>query len=287
LQWKDNFTLLGRRLTNAPGGHKPPLWFDMYSLQMLFSQHKHPVFISPVYGCLIEKDQHDLQAYPHVPSLKRVQWFPGFRDLEAGEYLSCFTVVPILALDTATFAQIIYTGRNETHLGLYKKLIEFDPESGESVTFFRRQPMLVVIGGETEVPPGWLDGYCASKALCVHHGADTPTTSSDPHCPGCRSAVHAECGYFRRNADNKWESVTCFMCFKHHGRALRAVTNHTHPKQKADKSKADKSPVKQKPDGSFPEESSKPKADENIVNHGLNQVVNANRLGVRDAEHVH
>jgi hypothetical protein len=157
---------------------------------MLFSQHEHPVFISPVYGCLIEKDQHDLQAYPHVPSLKRVQWFPGLRDLEAGEYPSSFTVVPILALDTATFAQIIYMGRNETHLGLCKKLIEINPESGESVTFFRRQPRLVVIGGETEVPPGWLDGYCASKALCVHHGADTPTTSSAPQCPGCRSAVH-------------------------------------------------------------------------------------------------
>jgi hypothetical protein len=52
------------------------------------------------------------------------------------------------------------------------------------------------------------------------------------------------------------------MCVKHYGRALRAVTNHTHSKQKADESKADKSPVKQKPDGSSPEESSKPKADE-------------------------
>jgi hypothetical protein len=52
------------------------------------------------------------------------------------------------------------------------------------------------------------------------------------------------------------------MCFKHYRRALRAVTDHTHSKQKADESKADKSPVKQKPDGSFPEESSKPKADE-------------------------
>jgi hypothetical protein len=262
LQWKDNFTLLARTLTNAPGGPKPPLWFDMYALQMLFSQHEHPVLISPVYGCLIERDQHDMQAYPHVPSLKRVQWFPGLRDLEAGECPSSFTVVPILALDTAMFAQIIYTGRNETHVGICKKLIEFDPESGESVTFFRRQPRLVVIGGETKVPPDWLDGYCASKALCVHHGAVTPTTSSDPQCPGCRSAVHAECGYFRRNANNLWESVTCFMCFKHYGRALCALTDHTHSKQKADESKAVKSPVKQKPGGSFPEESSKAKADE-------------------------
>jgi hypothetical protein len=227
LQWKDNFTLLGRRLTNAPGGPKPPLWFDMYVLQMLFSQQEHPVFVSPVYGCLIKKDQHDVQEYPHVPSLKRVQWFPGLRDLEAGEYPSSFTVVPILALSTATLAQILYTGRNETHLGLCKKLIEFVPESGESVTSYRPQPRLVVIGGETEVPPGWLDGYCTSKALCVHHGADTPTTSSNPQCPGCRSAVHAECGYFRRNADNKWESVTCFMCFKHYRRALCAVTKLT------------------------------------------------------------
>jgi hypothetical protein len=75
-------------------------------------------------------------------------------------------------------------------------------------------------------------------------------------------AVHAECGYFRRNAGNKWESVTCFICFKHYGGALCDVTNHTHSKQKADESKADKSQVKQKPDGSSPEESSKPKADE-------------------------
>jgi hypothetical protein len=107
----------------------------MYALQMLFSEHEHHVFIAPVYGCFIKKDQHALQAYLHVPSLKRVQWSPGLRDLEAGEYPSSFTVVPILALDTATFAQIIYTSRNKTHLGLCKKLIEFNPESGESITF--------------------------------------------------------------------------------------------------------------------------------------------------------
>jgi hypothetical protein len=231
LQWKDNFTLLARRLTNAPGAPKPPLWFDIYALQMLFSQQEHPVFISPVYGCLIEKDQHDVQAYPHVPSLKRVQWFPGLRDLEPDEYPSSFTVVPILALDTAMFAQILYTGRIETHLGLCKKLIEFDPESGESVSSFRRQSRLIVIGGETEVPAGWLDGYCASKAICVHHGAETPTTSSDPKCSGCGLGVHAECGYFRRNADNNWEYVTCFMCFKHYGRALRVVTDRQKPTQ--------------------------------------------------------
>jgi hypothetical protein len=181
LQWKVNFTLLARRLTNAPGGPKPPLWFDMYALQMLFSQHEHSVFISPVYGCLIEKDQHDFQAFRHVPSWKRGQWFPGLRDFEAGEYPSSFTVVPILALDTGTFAQIIYTGRNENHRGLRKKLLEFNPESsGESVKLLRRQLRIVVIGGATEVAPGLLEGYCASKALCVHHGADTPTTSSNP-----------------------------------------------------------------------------------------------------------
>jgi hypothetical protein len=109
---------------------------------------------------------------------------------------SSFTIVPFLTLHSATFAQIIYTGRNKTHLGLCKKLIEFNQESGASVKLFCRQPRLVVIGGETEVPPGWLEGYCASKALCVHHGADIPTTSSNPQCPGCWSAVHAECGYF-------------------------------------------------------------------------------------------
>jgi hypothetical protein len=138
LQWKDNFTLLALRLTNAPGAPNPPLWFHIYALQMLFSQQEHPLFISPLYGCLIKKDQHAVKAYPHFPSLKRVQWFPGLRVLDAGEYPSSFTVVPILALDTATFAPIIYTGRNEAHLGLCKKLIEFVPESGESVTSFRR-----------------------------------------------------------------------------------------------------------------------------------------------------
>jgi hypothetical protein len=95
----------------------------------------------------------------------------------------------------------------------------------------------------------------------VQHGADTPTTSSDPRCPGCGLAVHADCGYFRRNAGNKWEAITCFMCFKHYGGALPALTDHTHSKQKADESRADKSMVKQKPDGSSLEESSKAKAD--------------------------
>jgi hypothetical protein len=181
--------------------------------------------------------------------------------LEAGEYPSSFTVVPILALDTATFAQIIYTGRHETHRGLCKKLIEFNPESWVNVKLLRRRPRLAVIGGATKVPPGWSVGSCASKALCVHHGADTPTTSSNPHCHGCRLAVHADCGYFRRNAGNKWEAVTCFTCFKQYGGALPAITNHTHSKQKADKNKADKSKVKQKPDRSLLEESSKTKAD--------------------------
>jgi hypothetical protein len=74
-------------------------------------------------------------------------------------------------------------------------------------------------------------------------------------------AVHADCGYFRRNAKNKWEAVTCFMCFKEDGGALPALTNHTHSRQKADKSKADKSKVKQKSDGSSLEESFKTKGD--------------------------
>jgi hypothetical protein len=123
---------------------------------MLFSQHEHPVFISPVYGCLIEKDKDDRQAYPHDPSLERVQWFSGLRDLEPDYYPSSLNVVPILALDTATFGQILYMGCNDSHLNLCKKLIEFDPESGESVSSFRRHSMLVVIGGErTEVQAGW------------------------------------------------------------------------------------------------------------------------------------
>ncbi len=261
LQWKDNFTLLAERLTDAPGGPNSPLWFDMYALQMLFSQHEHPVFISPVYGCLITKEQHDFRAYPHVPSFKSVQWFPGLRDLDTGKSPVSFTVVPILALDTATFAPISYTGGKETHLGLCKNLIEFDPASWVNVKLLRGQPSLVVTGGATEVPPAWLEDYCASKALCVHHGADTPTTASDPQCPGCGLAVHADCGYYRRNTGNKWEAVTCFMCFKQNGEALPAITDHTQSKQKADKSKADKSKVKQKPDRSSLKESAKTKAD--------------------------
>jgi hypothetical protein len=73
--------------------------------------------------------------------------------------------------------------------------------------------------------------------------------------------VHADCGYFQHNAGNKWEAVTCFMCFKHYGGALPAITDHTHSKQKADESKADKSKVKKKPARSSLEESSKTKAD--------------------------
>jgi hypothetical protein len=88
----------------------------------------------------------------------------------------------------------------------------FCPPSSRT-ELLHRQPRLVVIGGATKVPPGWLEGYCASKALCVHHEADTPTTSNDPQCPGCGLAVHADCGYFRRNAGNKCEAVTCSFVF--------------------------------------------------------------------------
>jgi hypothetical protein len=75
------------------------------------------------------------------------------------------------------------------------------------------------------------------------------------------------------------------MCFKLYGRALRALTNHTHSKQKADEKKADKSPVKQKPDGSLPEESSKPKADESEAeNSSVNEESSKPKADESEAE---
>jgi hypothetical protein len=136
LKWKDNFSVLAGRLTNASGVSKAPMWFDIYALQMLFSQHDHPVFISPVYGCLMKQQEEDLKAYPHVPSLVRVQWFPGLRDLEPNDYPSSFTVVPILALDTVTFGQMSYSGGIDSCLQHCKALIAFESESVENLKSF-------------------------------------------------------------------------------------------------------------------------------------------------------
>jgi hypothetical protein len=175
LQWKENFTVVASQLTTtSTSGPKPPLWFDIYALQMMFSQHEHPAFFSPVYGCLIQRPDPLLQA----PPLLRVQWFPGgLRDYEPKDYPSSFTVVPILALNAVTFGLLSHSGGNDSHLDICQELIDFDPDLLKNVNSFSRQPILGVIGGDgTGVPATWVAGYCEFKALCVHHGSKTPAS---------------------------------------------------------------------------------------------------------------
>ena len=82
LQWQKNFSLLASRLDSSTSGLKPPLWFDVYALQMMFYQLEHPVYFAPVYGCVLKKPDELYWAYPQVPTLLRVMSFKALRDFE-------------------------------------------------------------------------------------------------------------------------------------------------------------------------------------------------------------
>jgi hypothetical protein len=124
-------------LTNAStSSPKPPLWFDIYALQMMFSEHEYYVYFSPVYGCLIEQPDEILRAYPQVPPLLRAKAFQGLSDYELLDLPSSFTIVPIFALNTLTFGVLSHSGGNNSHLEICQELTGFDPDSGKNVNTF-------------------------------------------------------------------------------------------------------------------------------------------------------
>jgi hypothetical protein len=74
--WSANFNLLALRLTNTDIlGPKPPLWADIYVLQLLFAEQDPPVFIAPVYGCIYQPPKKLSRAFPLVPSFSAVTSF--------------------------------------------------------------------------------------------------------------------------------------------------------------------------------------------------------------------
>lgn len=119
--WSENFNLLALRLTNTDIlGPKPPLWG-----QLLFAKQDPPVFIAPVYGCIYQHSKQLSRAFPLVPSLLAVRSFYGtstsLQDLPIS-----FTVVPILALETSTFAPLSYHGGDVSSVDPCQVLVDFD-----------------------------------------------------------------------------------------------------------------------------------------------------------------
>jgi hypothetical protein len=164
--WSANSNLLALRLTNTDiSGPKPPLWADIYVLQLLSSKQDPPVYIAPVYGCVYQDPAQLSKAFPVVPTFKSVTSFYGIMAHPTIEDLpKSFTVVPILALDTYTFAVLSHNGvDDDSSVDLCQLLLDFLANVNTDISSFQRQPALQINGGLGRNLPNLIrKGYCAS-----------------------------------------------------------------------------------------------------------------------------
>jgi hypothetical protein len=214
----DNFSVLAERLLNLNGDPKPPLWMDIYALQLMFAVHQRPVFIAIVYGGVLYPQEQIYRAYPQVPLLSSLTECLGLGD----ELPPLFTVVPIIALTPYIFGSLSFAPENITDEDLCASLVNHGSVVHEVSPQFRIQPRLSVLGGEgNEYDDTFTAGYCASHSLCVLKGTNRPAAIVlERRCPGCGEAVHIECGYLNPEAPNEVDDTTCLNCFDHFCRAL-------------------------------------------------------------------
>jgi hypothetical protein len=105
LEWSDNCTLLADRLrgTNNTPLVVPPLWMDLYALQLLFFKKARPVLFAPVYGFATKQQGGMYLAHPQVPDMGGLSHIQGLTYPEPFELPPLFTVVPLLATTASTF----------------------------------------------------------------------------------------------------------------------------------------------------------------------------------------
>jgi hypothetical protein len=130
-------------------------------------------------------------------------------------------MVPILALETSTFAPLAHHGSDVLSENCCQVLIGFDAKVNGICSLFRREKILQVNGGPgRNLLKTHKKGYFSSLGTCVLHSLDTPALLADHRCPGSGLHLHTGCGYVNHRVDELRYSHTCVCCFKRHGRAL-------------------------------------------------------------------
>jgi hypothetical protein len=120
IKWDDNFRLLARRLTDT---ETPAMWFDLYALQLLFSEHESPVYFAPVYGRVVTTQGQRCGASPEVPK------FDAMMSFEAATLVGdktapppSFTVVPLHALTWYKFGFFSNPSFENSHESLCEQI---------------------------------------------------------------------------------------------------------------------------------------------------------------------
>ena len=225
LEWSDNFSLLAHRLH---GANKPPLWMDLYALQLLFFKKARSVLFAPVYGFATKQpgDTGMYFAHPQVPDVGALISSPGLTDPEPFDLPPLFTVVPLLATTITTYGCLKHPQDDDaTDIALCQQLKNFAPKDQLGTVQFRRtQPQFSVIEGQVDkLKATFKPEHCASNALC--NAQDKPCALAVDHrCPGCRKPVHKACGYLNPTVPKSVDQNTCLVCFdKEYGQVLGAT----------------------------------------------------------------
>jgi hypothetical protein len=225
LEWSKNFKILADRLDLEC----PPLWFDLYALEMLFGMKMLPILIAPVYGMIVPNPpDHYTKVIARVPLFDTLAQVGGNHNNNL-EQLSNkeFTVVPIFVLNPVTFGYfscgVGSKTRNVSAAIIRDHIVNFPEDIDAHVAEFRKLPKLSVFGGRLDdaanqdrtFPPG----HCASQVLCQMKTPSPPAELKVNRCPGCGQPVHSICGYRNEKAAAR-DGVTCYCCFDKFGKAL-------------------------------------------------------------------
>ncbi len=110
---------------------------------------------------------------------------------------------------------------DNSHDLLCQHILSYKPNPLNSITTFRKQPLLRVYGDYLDVSENFSKGHCASNSLChFPNSKKLKATMVKGSCLGCGLAVHNECGYV--NPEGAWtERWTCHICFDLFGRVVR------------------------------------------------------------------
>ncbi len=155
-KWDRNFEVLAVRLQNQT---RVPLWTDLHALQLLFSHLNSPVYFALVYGCVSKTPANIYSAFPQAPDLAHLASLDGPGLLEDIDLPTHFTVVPLFAMEPYSFCFFFHKVFDNSHDLLCQHILSYKPNPLNSITTFRKQPLLRVYGDYLDVSENFSKGH--------------------------------------------------------------------------------------------------------------------------------
>jgi hypothetical protein len=169
LLWANNFLVLSDRLFITQNSTaNPPLWMDLYAIQLMFLQKERQILFAPVNGFVWILEEGMLSAYPVVGDLSQLTNIEGMLSDDPSFVLPpLFTVVPILAMTITSFGYLSYVvPTDKTDVALCHQIQDFNPEDHKDILAVPAQPcMSVVYAAADKCKKSFKAGHCASNNL--------------------------------------------------------------------------------------------------------------------------